>query len=278
MKTPPPRIRTTTDGGFALLIVLWAVVLLSFLAFAIASAGRGQMRTTDLLRLHARLQQEADGGIWEAAFHLLDTSAGHWGADGTDHLIRHGNTRLDLRITSEAGKINPNIASTGLLLALLRATGLDMHEAQALTLNIRAWRFPASSDSIVLPGGPAAYAAAGLPYGPPGAPFQSVGELRLVLGMTPVIAAQLIPHLSIYWDDGPIVEHADPVVRQVVINAGHTFPTGGMARAEQVVSIESAAQDGSGARAFRHAIIMKAPADNAAAPVRVLEWDIPEEK
>ena len=236
------------------------------------------MHTTDLLRLHVRLQQEADGGVWEAAFHLLDPSAGHWGADGTDHLIRHGNTWLDLRITSEAGKINPNIASTGLLLAQLRATGSDMHEAQALTLNIRAWRFPASSDGAVLPGGPAAYVAAGLPYGPPGAPFQSVGEQGLVLGMTPVLAARLIPHLSIYWDDEPVVEQADPVVRQAMMSVGNTFPTGGMARAEQVVSIESAAVDRSGARAFRHAVIMKAPADNATAPVRVMEWDIPEGK
>ncbi|GCE91843.1 general secretion pathway protein K [Komagataeibacter diospyri] len=275
MKTPPPCLRTMTDGGFALLIVLWTVVLLSFLAFAIASAGRGQIHTTDMLRLHARLQQEADGGIWEAAFHLLDTSAGHWGADGTDHLIRHGNTRLDLRITSEAGKINPNIASTGLLLALLRATGSDMHEAQALTLNIRAWRFPVSSDSAALPGTMAAYVTAGRPYGPPGAPFQSVGELRLVLGMTPVIAARLIPHLSIYWDDEPVVEQADPVVRQAMMSVGNTFPTGGMPRAERVVSIEAAAIDRSGARAFRHAIIMKAPADNSAVPVRLLEWDIP---
>ncbi|MCW4592391.1 type II secretion system protein GspK [Gluconacetobacter entanii] len=263
------------DGGFALLIVLWTVVLLSFLAFAIASAGRGQMHTTDLLRLHARLQHEADGGVWEAAFHLLDTSAGHWGADGADHPIRRGNTRLDLRITSEAGKINPNIASTQLLLALLRATGSDMHEAQALTLNIRAWRFPASSDGAGLPGGPAAYVAAGLPYGPPGTPFQSVGELRLVLGMTPVLAARIIPHLSIYWDDEPVAGQADPVVRQAMMSVGNIFPTDETARAEQVVSIESAATDRSGARAFRHAIIMKTPADNATAPVRVLEWDIP---
>ena len=56
------------------------------------------------------------------------------------------------------------------------------------------------------------YRAAGLPYGPPGTPFQSVDELADVLGMTPALFARLAPHLTVFTDGDPDLSTRDPVV------------------------------------------------------------------
>lgn len=66
------------DRGFALLIVLWTLVLLSFLASVIVTSAGQQLRTVAALRRATQIQAMADGAVWEGAFHALDRSAGHW--------------------------------------------------------------------------------------------------------------------------------------------------------------------------------------------------------
>jgi len=62
---------------------------------------------------------------------------------------------------------------------------------------IQDWR---DADTLKRPRGAEApeYEAAGLTYKPANAPFQSVEELRLVLGMTPALYQQLAPLITIY--------------------------------------------------------------------------------
>ena len=86
-----------------------------------------------------------------------------------------------VQLRDEAGRINPNSASPELLEALLGVTGSDPGSARQLALAIREWVTSAESGAPQQ-GQPAAYRAAGLDYGPPGAPLESMDELGRVLG------------------------------------------------------------------------------------------------
>lgn len=206
--------KAAEDKGFALLIVLWAVVLLTFLVTQLTAAGRTELQLATNLRSAATAEAAADGAVHEAVFHLLDPSD-PWGADGTERVLRVAGGRALLRIEDEAGKINPNSASPELLRALLRRLDADSRTADSLAAAIVDWRFPSSQGQ---PGGAKApeYLAAGRDYGPAGAPFRSVADLGAVLGMTPELLARLRPNVSVLTDADPDPAVASPVVRQAI--------------------------------------------------------------
>ncbi|MCQ8239515.1 hypothetical protein [Rhizosaccharibacter radicis] len=289
------------ERGFALLIVLWTLVLLSLLVGALAAAGGGRARVADALRRNAELDAAAEGGVQEAMFHLLDRSRARWPADGRVREVRRGPVVLRVLIETEAGKINPNQAQPALLEALLLAVGADRDTARQLALNIESWRRPGMPVAGGVGNGGAlanAYAAAGRDYGPPGQPFESLDELGLVLGMTPALLDRMAPHLTLFRQGDPDPGSADPVVRRAleiaaggaggagsVIDAGGGQGTGqgggqgggqGPARDESVVSIWVDAAIGD-RHAVRHAVAAGPGEGNAAAtgasPLRILALD-----
>ena len=202
------------DRGFALLIVLWAVVLLTLLATQLTAAGRTELQLAANLRSAAAAETAADGAVYEAVYHLLDP-ADTWAADGADRALRVPGARAVLRIEDEAGKINPNTAPPELLRALLRRLGADRRVSEGIAAAIVDWRFPNKQGQ---PGGAKEpqYRAAGRDYGPAGAPFRSVAELGAVLGVTPDLLAKLEPNISVLTDADPDLLAAPPVVRQVI--------------------------------------------------------------
>ena len=59
---------------------------------------------------------------------------------------------------------------------------------------------------------PAAYRAAGLDYGPPGEPLETIDELGRVLGMTPAILSAIRPYLTLFGPAESNLLSADPIV------------------------------------------------------------------
>jgi len=116
-----------------------------------------------------------------------------------------------VQLQDEAGRINPNSASPELLEALLRATGSDAESARRLATSIGEWvgSAPAARQQNAQL---ADYRAAGLDYGPPGAPLETVDELGRVLGMTPAVLIAIRPHLTLFGPPEPNPLSADPVV------------------------------------------------------------------
>jgi general secretion pathway protein K len=239
--------------GFALLIVLWTLVLVSLLFATLVSAGRSELRLTDNLRRAAALENIADGTISQTIFALL--------RPGTRGFV--GNTVRDVAApgavvrvvaANQAGFVNPNTAPAPLLASLLVRLGAEPHAAARVAAAIVDWRTPGQAPS---PGGAKApqYRAAGVDYGPPGAPFETIGELRHVLGMTPGMLALLTPHLTLFWDGPPDPVHADPIVRAALADVGVRSVNGASAAEAEVVTITATADDGHGARVVRRAAI-----------------------
>jgi general secretion pathway protein K len=257
--------------GFALLIVLWTLVLLTLLETQLVKMGRGETQLAANLRGAAIAEAAADGAVEEAIFHLLDTSSRRWIADGSVHLIRGPRTVVEVRVEDEAGKVNPNIASEGLLRALLRLIGADADTAASLTKAIVDRRTksaePGSTDAK------AAQGTAGASDEPPGALFESVDELGEIPGMTAELVAGLRPHLSVYTKTDPLRSTADPVVATAIRDSGSTASAtdGGVL---QIASIIAVARGPDGARFARRAVI-RLSGDVKNRPWKVLEWTRP---
>lgn len=205
--------------GVALLIVLWALALLALLGTQLLTTSR---QDTELVRNQldaATLQSAADGAVQQALWHVLDPSSQHWDADGLIHVIRVGATPVAVRIDREVDKVNPAIASTALLQALLLEVGADPVVATSLATSIVQWRLgsgPAGRRNATF----LRYQRAGLDYAPTGAPIDSIDELGAVIGMTPDLLAGLRPHLTLFTDADPRTATHDPIVARALALAG----------------------------------------------------------
>src|SRR5436305_7730433 len=219
MPNVPARSR-----GFALLIVLWMLVLIAFVVAQMTAAGRTESRIAGNLAANSRSQAAADGAIYEAIFHVSDARPEqHWPVDGSEHAAQIGQSRITLRLEDEAGRIKPNLASGSLLEGLLRAVGSPPETAADLARAITEWVGSAKRPVEELL---AEYQTAGLDYAPPGAPLESLDELSRVRGMTATLYKALQPHLTLFGPADPNPAAADPVVSAALVLAGALAASG----------------------------------------------------
>jgi general secretion pathway protein K len=228
---PPTSLlaaRRRRSRGFALLIVLWTLVLIAFVVAHITASGRTEIRIADNLVDNAVARAAADGAISAAIFNLSNPRPEQrWPLDGAPRELAVGDSRITLRLEDEASRINPNLASPLLLQALLQTLGANPQISKRLAGAIAEWvgsaQDPRPPEAIL-----ADYRAAGLDYQPPGAPLESLDELGRVLGVTPAVLAALRPHLSLYAPAEPSRRGTDPVVAAALAMAaqsGEATPT-----------------------------------------------------
>ena len=265
--TASPR---SDDRGFALLIVLWSMVLLALLGTRIAASGRVEMQVATNLRNAATAEAAADAAVHEAVFHLLGAGWQRWLLEGRHHAALP-EASVDYRVEDLAGRINVNTAWPELLAALLDKLGVLPDQAASLAAAIVDWRSP---DQKARPRGAKAadYVAAGRSYGPPGAAFRDPRDLGDVLGMTPALLGLLLPHVSV-WGEGDLdPAHAGPVARAAMAAVGIRASSSQGAGPESLtVAITAEAAGPAASRFTRFAIVQIAlvPEDK---PWRILVW------
>jgi general secretion pathway protein K len=211
----PPRGHQktlTSQEGFALLIVLWSMSLLALLGAQVTGAGRAETRLAAALRGGAQLQAAADGAVYETIWHLLQGGGDYWEPGSATHVLDEAGGRVVVTIDDERGKLDVNQVPPGLLQALFAILGADRDTAAKLANAIADWRAPQPSgngpDSALV----ASYRSSGLAWGPNGAEFQRLDELRLVQGMTPALYQASLPYLTMALEQGPWLNLAGPVV------------------------------------------------------------------
>jgi type II secretory pathway component PulK len=163
-----------------LILTIFAVVLLSVLAVGISAAVRVELRASRLSLERMQGLFLAEAAVRQARAALLyddrniDTLADPWGPESANppDLPRvFGNGFCQAHVDDACGRIDINKAD---LDALYRLTK-DAQAAQAII----AWREPnATTDESY-------YESLPRPYSPRHAPFQTLGELLLVRGVTP---------------------------------------------------------------------------------------------
>lgn len=244
--------------GFALLIVLWAIVLAALLGSQVTAMGRRETRIALNLRAAAIAEAAADGAVQQAIFHLLRAEQG-WAADGTPHELAIGQATIDVTIHDERGKVDLNSASPALLAAFFTVLGVKSGAAEDLAAAIVAWR-GGDQNNADIAAWRARYRAAGLDYEPPFKIFETIDELALVLGITPELFTLAEPHITLFGAGGPDARAADPVVRAALQASATTSALTLIAgpatvQVAGVVTIDARALGPDGSAFTRHALV-----------------------
>jgi general secretion pathway protein K len=205
------------------------------------------------------LEAAADGAVANVMFSLAAARDQRFRPDGVVREMRVGQTPVLVRVENETDRINLNTASAALLRALIIEVGGPSGAADQIAAAILDWR---TEGTNARRGGAKApdYQAAGRAYGPPESPFQSVGELADVLGMTPVLFARMAPHVTVLTDGDPDMSTRDPVVAHALTDAAGVADVTeeGEQTADQMFRISVTAV---GAGATRYSTVAVASAD-----------------
>ena len=264
MLTPLPRSPSARrNAGFALLIVLWTLVLIAFLVLHLTASGRTEIRIANNLQSNAVAAAAADGAISAAIFALSAPQPDQrWTVNGPTHRLTIGNCQVVVQLDNEAARINPSLAPPALIELLLRAVGSPPDNARTIAEAIGDWvgsaQTPKTADSLK-----AKYQAAGLDYAPPGGPLESMDELNRVLGMTPALFAALRPHLTLFGPAQPDPTGGDPVVAAAIAQTPQvgqpTAPSGAAPPDTLLVRIIADAKGLGNARVTRVAVVRVSP-------------------
>lgn len=185
--------------GVALVIVMWAAILLTVVASSFIMERRTETMIVGNSIAMSRAQAAADAGVYRAVFDAYrnDNAPDIWKRDGTQYDWSFDGIPVRVGMRDESAKIDINTASDALLRGLFISVGLNDEQADGLLDAILDWR---DADSLKRLHGAeeADYKAAGLAYRPANAPFQAIEELQLVLGMRPEIYRRIAPSITVF--------------------------------------------------------------------------------
>ena len=184
--------------GLALVSVLWVLTLLSLIAASFTNTTRTEIKLARNQAEAARAEAMADAALHVAILGLLTNDPQReWRADGTLYAWRFADGEVRVNVWDEGGKIDLNVAPDPVLRSLFEVVGVDDRDAAALVDAIVDFRDP--NDLRQLNGAEDRdYRDAGLPYGAKDAPFETVDELRQVIGMTPPLFDSVAAALTVH--------------------------------------------------------------------------------
>ena len=186
------------SNGFALVLVLWILSLLTIMAGSFALSMRRESAIVAGSSTNASAMAVAESGLAVAELMLMNpVQPQRWRADGSLYQIDSSDSTVRVQLFAEAGKIDINSADHALLQGLMASTPLEPEFQAKLVAAIIDWR---DADDLVQLGGAEKddYKNAGLSYQPSNKPFQSIEELQLVLGMNEQVFKQLENIITVY--------------------------------------------------------------------------------
>lgn len=186
------------QSGLALVIVIWILTLLTLMAGSFAISMRRESSVSYAITANAKALALAESGIHLAEFNLLRADPEQrWLSNGSIYETSGPDSRMRIRIFSEAGKVDINMSGEAQLEAVLKSVLADDWQRQHLLNAILDWR-DVDDDTRTQGAEKRQYKLAGLTYGPSNAPFQSLEELQLVLGMNETLFNAIQPYITVY--------------------------------------------------------------------------------
>jgi len=178
--------------GAALLLVLWATVLLAALLVGVAAASRSQSEAALYGSERVRAELAAEAGLAHAVAGLREPGLrDQWVPDGRPYVFDFGGARVTVRVVDASGMLDLNASPPELLRGLFEAAGADRTRADGLANAIADWR-GGTPQGMAAAG--IASAAAGQPHGP----FRSIDQLARLPGMDAALYAKVEPALTVF--------------------------------------------------------------------------------
>jgi general secretion pathway protein K len=190
--------RLRSDPGFALISVLWILVLLTAIVAEFAYSMRTEVHITRNFKEATQAYYIAHSGLIRSVVEILRNTAitknPEYAFDGTDDSVWRVNVPIPpqgfgagefiVHIDNAAGLIDINTASDKLLRVMVNTLDINDREKAVIVDSILDWRD--SDDFHRLHGAEDNhYQSLATPYDCKNAPFDSVEELLLVRGMSP---------------------------------------------------------------------------------------------
>jgi general secretion pathway protein K len=199
------------QGGLALVMVLWLIMLLGIVASGHTYNVHIESRLAAANIQMAKARASVEAGLNIAILQLLTTnSTSPWPIDGTVEHFRLANTEILIAIRDATGLIDLNEASPDLFQNLLTALEFDAIQQQQIIAAILDWR---DADKLTHLDGAedSDYLSSGLPWTPRDGDFSSVEELRYVMGITQRHFNDMAPFVTVYSEQAGInLEFAAP--------------------------------------------------------------------
>lgn len=171
------------EQGIALLLVIWALALLSAIAVAVTADGRSARRIAHNLEQAARDRALVEGGIRWGIAQLLDgRPERRLPLDGRLQLIEIGTSRVEVAIEAEAGKFDLNTSQPAVLENLLLQSGATAAEVRRVSAAVETFR------KANRPG----------PGGLRQPAFLETLDLRRVTGLDEELYRRLLPLITVY--------------------------------------------------------------------------------
>ena len=198
--------RCAPARGSVLILVVWAVLLLSILAVGLAARGVFALGMYDRLGEDLQTYWTAIGGV-QAAFVAMTEDATPRYDGSSEEWMRMGGwlrttnpeilVEVGKGLQDEDGKVNLNTAPVDVLRNLALAAGLKENEALEVADSIADWR---DADDDEREHGAEGMTYRGLPdgYDCKNGPFESMEELLFVKGVTPDLWLRLAPQVTVY--------------------------------------------------------------------------------
>ena len=192
------------ERGFALILVIWGLGLISLIALTVITVGRHRNLVMANLIENAKAEALAEAGVnlrrleLRAAFSSDSPNTLPFPTNGESLLCTMPQGALAaLAVEDEGGKADLNTASSQLMSALLRGFGAGAEEADHIAAAITDFSRPATNavlDDVAF----LAYAQDGRAYGPKAGPFETVLELDQVIGMRPELLQAVLPYVTVH--------------------------------------------------------------------------------
>ena len=187
----------TSERGFAVILVIWALAVMTTIAAGFALAVRHETRVAQDGVTELESDAAMTAALSYAIYQLnLRDADRRWLADGHSHSIPTTNVSTTVTVRSEGAKIDINRAPRQLLEGLIAQLLPDAPVSQLVDALID-WR---DRDDDVSPEGAEEneYRSAGYSYGPANDALRSVHELGQVMGFDADRMAALLPYLTVY--------------------------------------------------------------------------------
>ncbi len=184
--------------GVAFVLVMWVIAMLSVLLGSFALVARTEGLQSRHLFDTATARYAAEAGLNLAIYGLSQSDPEQkWMADGRPYSFVFDNVQIEVSLTDDSGKIDINAADPVALTNLFKGAGLEQEQAEQLADAIQDWRDP--DDLTSLHGAERDdYRAAGLPYSPRNAPFETLSEIQQVFGMNYEIYSKIEPAITMF--------------------------------------------------------------------------------
>jgi len=200
------RLRRWFGGqarGIVLIMVLWVVAVLSVIVLEFCFAMRTEINITKNYKEELQSYAMAEGGVQRAILELIykqdprvqqlrkpskleetPPEKREWVTDGRPYLLSYDRGVCEMRVMSEAGKVNINLISEQMIRKILENLGVDSETKEIIADSIMDWRDP---DDFYRANGAENdyYQSLKEPYFCKNGPLSSIEEMLLIRGITP---------------------------------------------------------------------------------------------